>query len=194
MSRRAAVLATLGDAELRALRCQVGEQVRAEIDQILEERGRKKRKRRPAKPPEKEGPAKGYALVVPWDCLASKNLLLKGGGERKPAEMQYRAAIRRTRAEVGRQVPEPHPAYHGPVAAGFVFYPPDDRSDIHNFFDALMDGLEGPLVAKDKLIRCGYWLVGGFDPANPRVEIQVVGRGWIHWIPPTLSVHSTHGG
>src|SRR5690606_15021693 len=137
MSRRAVVLAKLGDAELRALRGQVGEQVRAEIDQILEERGRKKRKRRPAKPPEKEGPANGYALVVPWDCLASKNLLLKGGGERKPAEMEYRAAIRRTRAEVGRQVPEPHPAYHGPVAAGFVFYPPDDRSDIHNFFDAL---------------------------------------------------------
>src|SRR5690606_27299857 len=100
--RRAAVLAKLGDAELRELRGQVGEQVRAEIDQILEERGRKKRKRRPAKPPEKEGPAKGYALVVPWDCLASKNLLLKGGGERKPAEMEYRAAIRRTRAEVGR--------------------------------------------------------------------------------------------
>lgn len=112
------------------------------------------------------------SVAVPWDLLISKNPPPRVS--RKVHGIQVSATIERARTHVRDQLEAPFPKFVGDVWAFVRFLPPDDRSDVLNFMDALADSLEGPIVVNDRRVR--RWVLWGdpeIDRESPRAEIVV---------------------
>lgn len=111
-------------------------------------------------------------VEIPWRLLISKNPPPRVG--RKVHGIQVSATIERARSHVRDQLEAPFPKFVGDVWAFVRFLPPNDRSDVLNFMDALADSLEGPIVLNDRRIR--RWVLWGdpeIDRESPRAEIIV---------------------
>ncbi|MCH5374817.1 MAG: RusA family crossover junction endodeoxyribonuclease [Planctomycetes bacterium] len=64
--------------------------------------------------------------------------------------------------------------FEGPVEmVGVCWFPDRRRRDIHNYIQAIADGLEGICYANDNQVKRLVWEFGGVDKDEPRIEITV---------------------
>lgn len=112
-------------------------------------------------------------VVVPFDALMGDNHRLIPARGRLIANSQYRDAkdALRTRLQAHRPRVKLH---DGTVALTCTFHWPDRRKrDVTNYGKMLCDALTGIAYHDDVQIVDARYRFGGFDRANPRVEILI---------------------
>lgn len=177
MDPRYAHLLELDDDELDALAKQTGDVAQRHIAEIKTARERGVRPKLNGVAAEKPAPSprKSVTVVIPWQKLATKNLLRRKDRE---SQVAYSAAIKATREAAKRQlrpkVSSPLPLWRlERVAISITLYPPNEQWDPHNVIDGLLDGLEGAIYRNDRQIRQGHWNPQDPDKEHPRVHVTV---------------------
>ena len=116
-------------------------------------------------------------LTLPWAVLVPDNarLVPQKGTRRLVKTNRYREALEAAHTVATAQWK--HPPLDVDVFVRMDFWVPDHRRrDLSNLLKLILDALQGVAYMDDKQVTSLSYLKQGWDPDNPRCEVQVVPR------------------